>query len=115
MSGLLNSVQVREAAEIGMTRGTEIVHQVLIEVARHSGVSQNLIVSKRRAAPLARARRLVIRAAYHHGASVQEIARVLRRDRTTILHALADEMALLPRGRSRAQPPRKGNGGGGDA
>ena len=114
MSALLTPAQAREAVEIGMSRGARIVHQVLNEVARHSGVSRNLILSKRRALPLARARGLVIRAAYQNGASVQEIARVLRRDRTTILHALGNG-AAAGRGRSRAQPQCSGTGGGGDA
>lgn len=95
MTGVLTLAQVQEARQIAMGPGPVLVQTVLAEVAHHSGLQVGQITSRCRTTPLVRARSLVIRAAFHLGASVDDIAQVLDRDRTTIVQALNRDEARI--------------------
>lgn len=106
MSGILFLQHVQEAREIGMTRGVAIVQQVLLEVSTHSGVPAPLIMARTRLDQPLRARQLVMRAAYDLGASVEDIATVLRRDRSSVLEALNSGDVTAAARRTRQMPAR---------
>lgn len=82
------------ARAAGIARSfTGPAHRALRDVSRATGITEAEIVGRSRVRPLVRARQLVAFVARRDGATYGQIAKALRRDRTTIIHGVRAEAA----------------------
>ena len=68
------------------------VRQIAAEVCGHTGTSVVAVMGRSRAPHTCRVRELVCFIAHRRGISLAQIARVLRRDHSTIKHAIENEL-----------------------
>jgi chromosomal replication initiation ATPase DnaA len=67
------------------------VHQIIDAVADATGIEARAILGKRRDAPIARARQIVMYEARQRGLSLSQIGNALGRDHTTVMHGIREE------------------------
>lgn len=76
-----------------IANGPALVHIIVDEVARHTGLTAAEIIGARRWANLAAARQLVYFVANNAGVSVPQIALAMNRDATTVYYGINAEKA----------------------
>lgn len=76
-----------------IANGPALVHAIVDEVARHTGLTAAEIIGARRWANLAAARQLVYFVANNAGVSVPQIALAMNRDATTVYYGINAEKA----------------------
>lgn len=68
------------------------VRQIAVEVCSHTGNSVHAVFGRSRAAHVCRVRELVCYIAHRRGLTLSQIGRALRRDHSTIKHAIDNEV-----------------------
>lgn len=68
------------------------VRQIAAEVCSHTGNSVHAVLGRSRAAHVCRVRELVCYIAHRRGLTLSQIGRALRRDHSTIKHAIENEV-----------------------
>lgn len=68
------------------------VRQIAVEVCSHTGNSVHAVFGRSRAAHVCRVRELVCYIAHRRGLTLSQIGRALRRDHSTIKHAIGNEV-----------------------
>lgn len=75
-----------------LTEPRVTVRQIAIEVCSHTGNSVHAVFGRSRAAHVCRVRELVCYIAHRRGLTLSQIGRALRRDHSTIKHAIDNEV-----------------------
>lgn len=84
----MTPAQIEEARAIASRPGRAVVMRAVRDVSTESRISESIIMGHSRAPHVVAARHLAIRVAHSAGVSASEIARVMGRDHTTIIHAI---------------------------